>query len=68
MYEVGLIAVTKIADTDKVSVEDQPSVAEINKVTDANTNEIKTIVNAACDQIDDNTDNIAILDERISEL
>ena len=62
------MALTKITYTDKVSLEDQPSVAEVNKVTDANMNEIKTIVNAACDQIDENTDNIAILDERISEL
>lgn len=62
------MALTKITYTDKVSLDDQPSVAEVNKITDSNMNEIKTIVNAACDQIDENTDNIAILDERISEL
>ena len=62
------MALTKITYTDKVSLEDQPSVAEVNKVTDANMNEIKTIVNAACDQIDENTDNIGILDERVTTL
>ena len=37
------MALTKITYTDKVSLEDQPSVAEVNKVTDANMNEIKTL-------------------------
>lgn len=43
------MAVTKIQYSNKVAIEDDPSVAEINKVTDTNMNEIKSVVNNNAD-------------------
>ena len=43
------MAVTKIEYQNKVAIEDDPSVAEINKVTDNNMNEIKSVVNNNAD-------------------
>lgn len=43
------MAVTKIQYQNKVAIEDDPSVAEINKVTDTNMNEIKSVVNNNAD-------------------
>lgn len=43
------MAVTKIEYQNKVAIEDDPSVAEINKVTDTNMNEIKSVVNNNAD-------------------
>lgn len=38
----------KITFQDKVSLNPQPSIAEVNKCTDANINEIKTCINDNC--------------------
>lgn len=43
------MAVTKIQYENKVAIEDDPSVAEINKVTDTNMNEIKSVINNNAD-------------------
>ena len=55
------MALTKITYTDKVALSPQPSVASVNKVTDADMNEIKSVVNDAIDQVDTNTDNLTNL-------
>lgn len=43
------MAVTKIQYENKVALEDDPSVAEINKVTDTNMNELKSVINNNAD-------------------
>ncbi len=46
------MAINKIQYQNKVAIEDDPSVAEINKVTDNNMNEIKSVVNNNADEMD----------------
>lgn len=46
------MAINKIQYQNKVAIEDDPSVAEINKVTDSNMNEIKAVVNNNADEMD----------------
>lgn len=55
------MALNKITYTDKVALSPQPSVAAINKVSDSDMNEIKSVVNDAIDQVDTNTTNITNL-------
>ena len=43
------MAIQKIEYQNKVSIESLPDVAEINKVTDSNMNEIKSVVNNNAD-------------------
>ncbi len=43
------MAINKIQYQNKVALDDDPSVAEINKVTDTNMNEIKSVVNNNAD-------------------
>lgn len=52
------MALTKITYDNKVSLNPQPSVANVNKCTDSDLNEIKSVVNATIDQVDTNTENI----------
>jgi len=52
------MALSKITYATKVALNPQPSIAEENKVTDANMNEIKSVVNNGIDQVDANTTNI----------
>lgn len=52
------MALDKITYTDKETLNEQPSIADKNKVTDDDMNEIKRVVNAGIDQIDTNTTNI----------
>lgn len=47
------MAIQKIEYQNKVSIQDDPSVPEINKVTDSNMNEIKSVVNNNADILDD---------------
>lgn len=49
------MALSKITYANKSALNPQPSIAEENKVTDANMNEIKSVVNDAIDQVDANT-------------
>lgn len=51
----------KITYDEKVALNEEPSVAEINKVTDDNMNEIKTSVNDLYDTVSTNTSNISSL-------
>ncbi len=45
------MALNKITYDNKVALSPQPSVANINKVSDADMNEIKSIVNASIDEV-----------------
>lgn len=53
------MALNKITYTDKVALSPQPSVAAVNKVSDSDMNEIKSVVNDAIDQVETNTSNIS---------
>jgi hypothetical protein len=55
------MALTKITYATKTALNPQPSISAENKVTDADMNEIKTVVNNAIDQVDANTANISVL-------
>ena len=46
------MALDKITYSNKVSLNPQPSIANANKVSDSDMNEIKSVVNSACDEID----------------
>jgi hypothetical protein len=48
------MALNKITYTDKVALSPQPSVADVNKVSDSDMNEIKSVVNDAIDQVETN--------------
>lgn len=54
------MALSKITFEDKVALNPQPSIAEKNKCTDANINEIKICVNNAIDQVDINTTKLSL--------
>lgn len=56
------MALTKITYDTKVALDPQPGVANANKVSDSDMNEIKSVVNNAIDQIDTNTTNISNID------
>ena len=56
----------KILFDNKVKIKDIP-VAEINKFTDANANEIKTVVNGLDDSIISNTAEIEVLKSYTSQ-
>lgn len=47
------MAIQKIEYQNKVSIQDDPAVPEINKVTDSNMNEIKSVVNNNADILED---------------
>lgn len=47
------MAIQKIEYQNKASIQDDPSVPEINKVTDSNMNEIKSVVNNNADILED---------------
>lgn len=47
------MAIQKIEYQNKVSIQDDPEVPEINKVTDSNMNEIKSVVNNNADILED---------------
>lgn len=49
------MALSKITYTDKETLNPLPSVADKNKVTDSDMNEIKSVVNSAIDQVEANT-------------
>ena len=57
------MALNKITYTNKETINPQPSVADINKVTANDMNEIKSVVNGACTQVDTNTSDIATINE-----
>ena len=59
------MALTKITYDTKVALDPQPSVANINKVSDSDMNEIKSVVNNAIDQVDTNTNDITTLKQNI---
>ena len=53
------MALTKIQYTNKETLNAQPSIADKNKVTSGDMNEIKSVVNDAIDQVDTNTNDIS---------
>lgn len=61
------MALSKITYDTKVALDPQPSVANINKVSDSDMNEIKSVVNAAIDQVEANQSAISDLIKVVSE-
>lgn len=62
------MAIQTITYTDKVALNENPSVAEINKVTDDNMNEIKSVVNNNASETSTNTTNITTNTTKITNL
>lgn len=60
------MALGKITFEDKTALDSSPAVSEINKISDENINEIKTVVNSGLSQVDTNTTNIATLTETLN--
>ena len=59
------MAINKIQYQNKVAIEDDPSVAEINKVTDSNMNEIKSVVNNNADYLEEQIGNLETILEAL---
>lgn len=59
------MAINKIQYQNKVAIEDDPSVAEINKVTDTNMNEIKSVVNNNADYLEEQIGNLETILEAL---
>ena len=59
------MAINKIQYQNKVAIEDDPSVAEINKVTDSNMNEIKAVVNNNADYVEEQIGNLETILETL---
>ena len=55
------MALSKITFEDKTAIDSSPAISEINKISDNNINEIKTVVNNGLSQVDINTVNIETL-------
>lgn len=62
------MALTKITYDNKVALNPQPSVANTNKCTDSDLNEIKSVVNSAIDQVDTNTSDIGNIQTNITNM
>lgn len=62
------MAIQTITYTDKVALNENPNVAEINKVTDDNMNEIKSVVNNNATETSTNTTNITTNTTKITNL
>ena len=62
------MAIQKIEYQNKVSIQDDPSVPEINKVTDSNMNEIKSVVNNNADILIDVQDEIGDIGTLLDQL
>lgn len=60
------MALSKITFADKTALDSSPAVSEINKISDENINEIKTVVNDGLNQVDINTTNITELMETLN--
>lgn len=61
------MALSKLTYATKVALNPQPDIANENKVTDSDMNEIKTVVNDAIDQVDTNTTSIENFGKRLWE-
>ena len=59
------MAINKIQYQNKVALDDDPSVAEINKVTDSNMNEIKSVVNNNADYVEEQIGNLETILEAL---
>lgn len=62
------MALQKITYENKTALLAQPTIANINKISDTDMNEIKTVVNAICDSTDENMNNIDTLNDRVTSL
>ena len=62
------MALQRIAYENKTALLAQPAIANINKISDTDMNEIKTVVNAICDATDSNTTNINGINTKITNL
>lgn len=62
------MALQRITYENKTALLAQPTIANINKISDTDMNEIKTVVNAICDATDSNTTNINGINTKITNL
>lgn len=62
------MALQRISYENKTALIAQSGIADINKISDTDMNEIKTVVNAICDSTDENTDSIDTLNDRVTSL
>ena len=62
------MALNKITYDNKVALDPQPSIANVNKCTDSDLNEIKSVVNSAIDQVDTNTSDIGDIQTDITNM
>lgn len=62
------MALQRISYENKAALIAQPGIADINKISDIDMNEIKTVVNAICDSTDENVDSIDTLNDRVTSL
>lgn len=62
------MALQRITYENKTALLAQPAIANINKISDTDMNEIKTVVNAICDATDSNTTNINGINTKITNL
>lgn len=62
------MALTKIQYTNKETLNAQPSIADKNKCTSGDLNEIKSVVNNAIDQVDTNTSDIGNMQTDITNM
>lgn len=62
------MALGRITYTDKIALQNQEGIASINKIADNDMNQIKSVVNAACTQVDENTGNLDVMSDRVTDL
>lgn len=62
------MALNKITYDNKVALDPQPSIANINKCTADDLNEIKSVINNAIDQVDANTSDIGDIQQDIGDI
>lgn len=59
------MALTQLTYEDKETLVNQPDIAAKNKITAGDMNEIKTVVNGACTQVDTNTGEISTINGKL---
>lgn len=62
------MALTQLTYENKETLVNQPDIAAKNKVTAGDMNEIKTVVNGACTQVDTNTGAISTINTKVTTM
>lgn len=62
------MALERITYTDKIALQNQEGIASVNKIADNDMNQIKSVVNATCTQVDENTGNLDVISDRVTDL